>query len=193
MEEDETVKKIRRIYWLWRQGDSLFQDAWLTMFNVHCTECLLMSACRVFQLGKVRKGTLGWKEESYLFCSVAQQCPTLCDLMDCSTPVFPVHHQFPEFTQTHIHWAGDAISESLMTALADPIGSSGAEQQFYKDQPLYLCCSGKWEVGSGWVCSLQLRLSLEGFSAGNCLAPAHTTRYHQALPRMRIWKSSHMY
>ena len=35
--------------------------------------------------------------------SVAQSCPTLCDPMDCSTPGFPVHHQLPEFTQTHVH------------------------------------------------------------------------------------------
>ena len=26
-----------------------------------------------------------------------------CDPMDCSTPGFPVHHQLPEFTQTHVH------------------------------------------------------------------------------------------
>ena len=32
--------------------------------------------------------------------------PTLCDPMDCSTPGFPVHHQLPEFTQTHFHWVG---------------------------------------------------------------------------------------
>ena len=35
--------------------------------------------------------------------SVAQSCPTLCNPMDCSTPGFPVHHQLPELTQTHIH------------------------------------------------------------------------------------------
>ena len=46
------------------------------------------------------------------FSSVAQSCPTLCDLMDCSTPGFPVHHQLPEFTQTHAHWVGDAIQPS---------------------------------------------------------------------------------
>ena len=40
---------------------------------------------------------------------VAQSCPTLCDPMDCSTPGLPVHHQFSEFTQTHVHWIGDAI------------------------------------------------------------------------------------
>ena len=34
--------------------------------------------------------------------SVAQSCPTLCDPMNCSTPGLPVHHQLPEFTQTHV-------------------------------------------------------------------------------------------
>ena len=37
------------------------------------------------------------------FSSVDQSCPTLCDPMDCSTPGLPVHHQLPEFTQTHVH------------------------------------------------------------------------------------------
>ena len=37
------------------------------------------------------------------FSSVAQSCPTLCNPMDCSTPGLPVHHQLPEFTQTHVH------------------------------------------------------------------------------------------
>ena len=36
------------------------------------------------------------------FSSVAQSCPTLCDPMDSSTPGLPVHHQLPEFTQTHV-------------------------------------------------------------------------------------------
>ena len=40
---------------------------------------------------------------SVQFNSVAQSCPTLCDPMDCSTPGLPVHHQLPEFTQTHVH------------------------------------------------------------------------------------------
>ena len=46
------------------------------------------------------------------FSSVAQSCPTLCDPMNRSTPGFPVHHQLPEFTQTHIHRVGDAIQPS---------------------------------------------------------------------------------
>ena len=46
------------------------------------------------------------------FSSVAQSCLTLCDPMDCSTPGFPVHHQLLEFTQTYVHWVGDAIQPS---------------------------------------------------------------------------------
>ena len=37
------------------------------------------------------------------FSSVIQLCPTLCDPMDYSTPAFPLHHQLPELTQTHVH------------------------------------------------------------------------------------------
>ena len=44
--------------------------------------------------------------------SVAQSCPTLGDPMNCSTPGLPVHHQLPEFTQTHIHRVSDAIQPS---------------------------------------------------------------------------------
>ena len=43
------------------------------------------------------------------FSSVAQSCPTLCDPMNRSTPGLPVHHQRPEFTQTHVHRVSDAI------------------------------------------------------------------------------------
>ena len=52
------------------------------------------------------------KEWFMQFSSVAQSSPTLCDPMDCSTPGLPVHHQLPEFTQTHVHWVSDAIQPS---------------------------------------------------------------------------------
>ena len=45
----------------------------------------------------------------FQFSSVAQSCPTLCDPMNHSTPGRPVHHQLPEFTQTHVHWVRDSI------------------------------------------------------------------------------------
>ena len=41
--------------------------------------------------------------ERFQFSSVIQSCLTLCDPMNCSMPGLPVHHQLPEFTQTHAH------------------------------------------------------------------------------------------
>jgi len=49
---------------------------------------------------------------SVQFSLVTQSCPTLCNPMDCSSPGFPVHHQLPELTQTHVHWVSDAIQPS---------------------------------------------------------------------------------
>ena len=49
---------------------------------------------------------------SVQFSSVAQLCLTLHDPMNCSTPDLPVHHQLLEFTQTHVHWVGNAIQPS---------------------------------------------------------------------------------
>ena len=53
---------------------------------------------------------LSW--QSIQFSLVAQSCPTLCNSLNRSTPGLPVHHQFPEFTKTHVHWVGDAIQPS---------------------------------------------------------------------------------
>ena len=49
---------------------------------------------------------------SVQFSSVTQSCPTLCDPMNRSMPGLPVHHQLPEFTQTHVHRVHDAIQPS---------------------------------------------------------------------------------
>ena len=46
------------------------------------------------------------------FISAAKSYPTFCDPMDCSMPGFPVPHQLPELTQTHVHWVSDAIQPS---------------------------------------------------------------------------------
>ena len=52
--------------------------------------------------------------------SVAQLCPALCNPVDCSMPGFPVHHQLPELTQTHVHWVGDAIQPSQPLSSPSP-------------------------------------------------------------------------
>ena len=51
-------------------------------------------------------------DSSVQFNSVTQLCLTLCDPMDCRMPGLPVHHQLPEFTQTHVHWVGEARQPS---------------------------------------------------------------------------------
>ena len=54
------------------------------------------------------------------FSSVTQLCPTLCDHMDCSMPGFPVHHQLPKFTQTHVYHVEDAIQPSHRLSSSSP-------------------------------------------------------------------------
>ena len=59
---------------------------------------------------------------SVQFSSVAQSCPTLCNPMNRSTPGLLVHHQLLEFTQTHVHWVGDAIQPSHpLLSLSPPV------------------------------------------------------------------------
>ena len=51
-----------------------------------------------------------------LLSAVTQSCLTLYHPVDCSTPGFPVHHQLPELTQTHVHQVGDTdISSSVIS------------------------------------------------------------------------------
>ena len=75
-----------------------------------------MSDCSIsLFLTQSLDGMINWRNslsEMAQFSSVTQSCPTLSDPMDCSMPGFPVHHQLPELTQTHLHWVSDAIQTS---------------------------------------------------------------------------------
>ena len=53
----------------------------------------------------------------------------LCDPMDCRTPGLPVHHQFPEFTQTHVHWVSDAIQPSYPLLSPSPLAFNLPQHQ----------------------------------------------------------------
>ena len=66
---------------------------------------------------------------SVQFSSVAQSCPTLCDPMNCSTPGLPVHHQLPEFTQTHVHRISDAIQPSHPLSSPSPPAPNPSQHQ----------------------------------------------------------------
>ena len=87
------------------------------------------------------------------FSSVAQSCVTLCDSMDHSMPGLPVHHQLPEFTQTHLHWAGDAIQPS------HPLSSPSPAFNLSQYQGLF-----KWVSSSHQVAEvLELQLQHQSF------------------------------
>ena len=66
---------------------------------------------------------------SLQFTSVAQSCPTLCDPMNQSTPGLPVHHQLPEFTQTHVHRVGDGIQPSHPLSSPSPPAPNPSQHQ----------------------------------------------------------------
>ena len=68
------------------------------------------------RLNNTTYATFGWFG-SVQFSSVTQSCPTLCDPMNHSIPGFPVHHQLPEFTQTHVLRVGDAIQPLILCHL----------------------------------------------------------------------------
>ena len=74
-----------------------------------------------FKFNKTLRRGMLWGQLSFSqFSSVTHSYPTLCDPTDCSTPGLPVHHQLPEFTQTHVHWVRDAIQPSHPLSTPSP-------------------------------------------------------------------------
>ena len=75
------------------------------------------------------KNILKLTGDEYQIRSVAQLCPTLCDPMNRSTPGLPVHHQLPEFTQTHVHRVSDAIQPSHPLLSPSPLAPNPSQHQ----------------------------------------------------------------
>ena len=73
-----------------------------------------------------------WKRTYIQFSSVAQSCLTLYNPMNHSTPGLPVHHQLPEFTQTHVHQIGDGIQPSLPLSSPSPAPNPSQHQGFFQ-------------------------------------------------------------
>ena len=63
------------------------------------------------------------------FSSVAQSCPTVCNPINLSKPVLPVHRQLPKFTQTHVHWVSDAIQPSHPLSSPSPSALNLSQHQ----------------------------------------------------------------
>ena len=79
------------------------------------------------------------------FSSVVQSCLTLCSPMDHITPGLPVHHQLPEFTQTHVHWVGDAIQPSHpLSSPSPPAFNHSQHQGLFKESALCIRWPKYW-------------------------------------------------
>ena len=73
------------------------------------------------------------KCNSVQFSAVIQSCPTLCNPMNRSMPGLPVHHQLPEFTQTHAHRVNDAIKPSHpLSSPSLPVPSPSQNQGLFQ-------------------------------------------------------------
>ena len=95
-----------------------------------------------------------WAERSVQFSSVALLCLTLWDITNHSIPGLPVHHQLQEFTQTHVHWVGDAIQPS--SPLSSP---SLPALNLSQHQGLFKWVSSLQEVAKVLEFQLQLQSS----------------------------------
>ena len=89
-----------------------------TLLGPRVTPIVVVFSSSIFRRKKTLPGPK--RTVSVQFNSVAQSCPTLCNPMNCSTQGLPVHHQLPEFTQTHVHrwwmdqWCHPTISSSVV-------------------------------------------------------------------------------
>ena len=103
----------------------------------------------------VKTGSIPFSQTLILnqFNSVIQSCPTLCNPMNCITPGLPVHHQLPEFTQTHVHWVGDAIQLSHPLPSPSPPAPNPSQHQGLS----------QWVNSSHEVAKLEFQLQRQSF------------------------------
>ena len=91
-----------------------------------------------------------------MFSSVAQSCPTLCDPMNCSTSGLPVHHQLPEFTQTHVHRVSDAIQPSHPLSSPSPLAPNPSQHQSFPESTLHMRWSKYWSFSFSIIPSKEI-------------------------------------
>ena len=90
---------------------------------------------------------------SVQFSSVVKSCPTLCYLMDSSTPGLLVHHQLLELTQTHVHWVSDAIQPSHpLLSPFPPAFNLSQHQDFSNASALHI----RWPKYWSFSCNISL-------------------------------------
>ena len=106
------------------------------LFVYHLFRNFYSSPLSTFKLGYLILGMWSCKIIFWIltlysvqFSSVAQSCPTLRDPVNRSTPGLPVHHQLPEFTQTHVHRVSNAIQPSHPLLSPSPPAPNPSQHQ----------------------------------------------------------------
>ena len=103
------------------QGEFWNQTALLGLLSLLITNCMTLSKLhKIFEL------------QCPQFSSITQLCLTLCDLMDWSTPGYPIHHQLLELAQTHVHQVGDDIQPSHPLSSPSPAFNLSQDQGLFK-------------------------------------------------------------
>ena len=116
------------VFFAAKDGEALYSQKKKTRLGAaHGSDHELFIAKFRLKLKKVRKTTRPFS--SVQFSSVAQSCPTLCDPMNRSTSGLPVHHQLPEFPQTHVHRVSDAIQPSHPQSSCSPPAPNPSQHQ----------------------------------------------------------------
>ena len=96
-------------------------------------------------------------KQSSPFSSVAQSCPTLCDPMNRSTPGLPVHHQLPEFTQSHVHRVSDAIQPSHpLSSPSPPAPNPSQHQSLFNESALHMMWPKYWSFSFSIIPSKEI-------------------------------------
>jgi len=106
------------------------------------------------------------------FSSVAQSCPTLCNLMNRSMPGLPVHHQLLESTQTHVHWVSDAIQPSHPLSWPSPLSPTPPSIRVFSNESTLRVRWPKY-----WSFSFSISPSNEHPGLIPCV---HTTKYFKS-------------
>ena len=124
-----SVQSLSRIW--------LFTTPWITVHQASLSITNSWSSLKLMSIESLFLVScyLSFPFSSVQFSSVAQSCLTLWDPMGCRMPGLPVHHQLPEFTQTHVQWVGDAIQPSHpLLSHSPPSFNSPASESFQMSQ-----------------------------------------------------------
>ena len=98
--------------WVWEPCVNLMRSLTSTIRSVEEIPCNMEPLSDEDRYPSTQPLTRWFQDPTHQFSSVTQLCLTLCNPIDCSTAGFPVHHQLPEFTQTHVHRVSDASQPS---------------------------------------------------------------------------------